>query len=353
MKIKQEFINSTPEEIWAFLISHIEKRGNFYSIGEKRIRYDANIENDGESIHFIGGKGEERGKEGHSIQKSDFIPTYEMAKTLPYINTNTMKACEAVRGITSPLVGLLYYAGITFHPILYKYLDCDGAIAMLETQNIRFTQATSLNDPFDCHHELFDLKNFEKDIADIFKSMQKQVGVCCLSENYRQMLMWSYYNKHEGICIGLNMQNVMLKISKYGYFDLQSVNYISKYKPKHSELKMDDLKYLVTTKSPAWDHEEEVRLIKSINNKCNESNECNMCVACGHEGGREFPIHHKLTKKCFDSLYFGFKVPDEKKQKIAAMARKKFPKMKIYEMKIEDGALRLKRKLYEIKSRLH
>ena len=38
--------------------------------------------------------------------------------------------------------------------VLYKYLDIDGAKAMLSNCNIQFTNATKLNDPFDCHPEL-------------------------------------------------------------------------------------------------------------------------------------------------------------------------------------------------------
>lgn len=34
---------------------------------------------------------------------------------------------------------------------LYKYLDVDGGLAMLEHHNLQFTNATKFNDPFDCH----------------------------------------------------------------------------------------------------------------------------------------------------------------------------------------------------------
>ena len=34
---------------------------------------------------------------------------------------------------------------------LYKYLDVDGGLAMLKHHNLQFTNATMLNDSFDCH----------------------------------------------------------------------------------------------------------------------------------------------------------------------------------------------------------
>lgn len=39
---------------------------------------------------------------------------------------------------------------------LYKYLDAQGGLAILSNGNIQFTNATKLNDPFDCHPSLID-----------------------------------------------------------------------------------------------------------------------------------------------------------------------------------------------------
>ena len=43
--------------------------------------------------------------------------------------------------------------------ILYKYLDIVGAKYMIENQNLQFTNASQLNDPFDCHPKLIDYSN--------------------------------------------------------------------------------------------------------------------------------------------------------------------------------------------------
>lgn len=42
---------------------------------------------------------------------------------------------------------------------LYKYLDADGALKMLKYHNLQFTNATKINDPFDCHPSLIDFSN--------------------------------------------------------------------------------------------------------------------------------------------------------------------------------------------------
>ena len=43
--------------------------------------------------------------------------------------------------------------------MLYKYLDAKGGLMMLQGSNLQFTNATCLNDPFDCHPALFDYSN--------------------------------------------------------------------------------------------------------------------------------------------------------------------------------------------------
>ena len=42
---------------------------------------------------------------------------------------------------------------------LYKYLDVNGGLAMLEHHNLQYTNATKFNDSFDCHPALFDYSN--------------------------------------------------------------------------------------------------------------------------------------------------------------------------------------------------
>ena len=42
---------------------------------------------------------------------------------------------------------------------LYKYLDFNGGLMMLHYGNLQFTNATRLNDPFDCHPSLIDFSN--------------------------------------------------------------------------------------------------------------------------------------------------------------------------------------------------
>ena len=102
--------------------------------------------------------------------------------------------------------------------VLYKYLDADGGLAMLEHHNLQFTNASKFNDPFDCHPALFDYSHAPVNKnnwppADFLsmkgendmENLRNSTWICCLSKVYDSLLMWAYYNNHKGICIGLSV----------------------------------------------------------------------------------------------------------------------------------------------------
>ena len=42
---------------------------------------------------------------------------------------------------------------------MFKYLDAEGGLKMLENCTLKFTNAIKFNDPFDCHPSLIDYSN--------------------------------------------------------------------------------------------------------------------------------------------------------------------------------------------------
>ena len=84
---------------------------------------------------------------------------------------------------------------------LYKYLDVNGGLAMLEHYNLQFTNATKFNDPFDCHPALFDYSNVpvtdNRSYAEFLKrkgeidmeNLRNSTWICCLSKVYDSLLM--------------------------------------------------------------------------------------------------------------------------------------------------------------------
>ena len=113
---------------------------------------------------------------------------------------------------------------------LYKYLDFNGGLMMMYNSNLQFTNATQLNDPFDCHPSLIDFSNVPKEVCggwtpeiieelkrEPFRRTREKAWICSLSKIHNSILMWSYYSKHQGICIGLDMEKAQKYLSRmYG-----------------------------------------------------------------------------------------------------------------------------------------
>lgn len=57
------------------------------------------------------------------------------------------------------------------------------------------------------------------------------------------------------------------------------------------------------------------------------------------------PRFSNLGGECFDSLYLGIKIEQEKRERIIAEARKCNPAIKVFQMTIDPDAFRLKEEL--------
>jgi hypothetical protein len=243
---------------------------------------------------------------------------------------------------------------------LYKYLDVDGGLAMLSNGNIQFTNATKLNDPFDCHPSLIDFSHVpsettiiwdKKTIIDLesdpFKRNRYKTWLCSLSKNYDSLLMWSYYNCHKGICIGIDMEKADKYLSRIwgsiilGYlkFEVQYKDIIEK--PDFFKREQDLWSYQLSTKGKAWEHEQEVRLVI-----------VNPSRIFPHYVPKEFQEKEiidykeirfipKLGGECYDSVYLGVNIDDEMRNKIINAAKNLNPNIKIYQMKANANAFKL------------
>ena len=242
--------------------------------------------------------------------------------------------------------------------LLYKYLDINGAVMMLYYSNLMYANATTFNDPFDCHPSLIDCSNVPAEkckiwSADIikelhlnrFENFREDLWICCLSKLYNSILMWSYYNKHEGVCLGLNMDYVAKYLdARYGLIvatqgrDVQYRNIINK--PNFYQSCEDFFSYQVFTKAKAWEHEQEVRLFiyKPIST---------FMALLPFQHDKKFFNHKeirsfvKIGPECFDSLYIGVRVDATNKGKIIHLAKILNPNIKIYQMETDPNAFRL------------
>lgn len=243
---------------------------------------------------------------------------------------------------------------------LYKYLDADGGLAMLSNGNIQFTNATKLNDPFDCHPSLIDFSQLPterasawgKDVimdleSNRFEHNRDKTWLCSLSKNYDSLLMWSYYNCHKGICICIDMEKADKYLSRIwgsiilGYikFEVQYKDIIEK--PDFFERKQDLWSYQLSTKAKAWEHEQEVRLVIVDPSRIfphyvpKEFQEKEIIDY------KEIRFVPKLGGECYDSVYLGVNIDDEMRNKIINAAKNLNPDIKIYQMKADANAFKL------------
>lgn len=267
---------------------------------------------------------------------------------------------------------------------LYKYLDASGGLAMLYNSTLMFTNATQLNDPFDCHPAYI---HFTKGMSTPYKGWPPETVswleynkrlqrrdityICSLSRVYDSILMWSYYNKHQGVCIGLDMNKTRKYLNRMmGLFlgcpEMEVVYRDVVNEPAPMNEPIDFLRYHFATKAKDWQHEQEVRLIaydpspmhmRLLPGQYDEASSfCTKLTRIFQKKKEESYIDWKEVRafldiggECFESVYLGVHLKEKKnvrtKEKIINVARKRNPNIKIYQMTIDPEAFRLKEEL--------
>lgn len=250
--------------------------------------------------------------------------------------------------------------------VLYKYLDADGGLKMLQNSNLQFTNATRLNDPFDCHPALFDYSDppvyISEDGAELppsdflsekgecdMTNLRNSTWVCSLSKVHNSLLMWSYYNKHEGLCIGLDMEKLRPNLSNLmcstllGALELEVKYEEIIKKPNYFHDHKDYWGYQVSTKAKEWSHEEEVRLTllnpsygfipAAIPEKSDKDETVDW---------KDLLFRPEVDRNCFCSLYLGVNMKQEDRDKAIEAAKKLNPNITIYQMTTDPEAFRLR-----------
>ncbi len=251
--------------------------------------------------------------------------------------------------------------------IAYKYLNAQGGLKMLSNSNLQFTNATRLNDPFDCHPALFDYSNVpaadNKFFADFLKlkgendseNQRNRTWLCSLSKIHNSILMWSYYGNHKGICIGVNMEKADKYLSNIhctvhiGVIKIEVQYRDIIERPDYFHDVVDYFRYQLSTKAKAWAHEQEVRLVlieplhsfvpMALPYKPKDENEI--------IDWKEVRAYPRIGGECFESLYLGINIDKEDKAKLIKVAKATNPKIKIYQMTIDPEAFKLKEELIE------
>ena len=247
--------------------------------------------------------------------------------------------------------------------ILYKYIDIVGAKCMLANQNLQFTNAAQLNDPFDCHPKLLDYSNVpkrklqggipeewwkEKKENDAL-NLRNETWLCSLSKVNDSILMWAHYcYNHKGVCIGLDLDKVMESVPPmFGTIHIKPLVLDVQYKsiierPDGYCNTIDLFYYQWQTKAKEWEYEQEVRLVIP---RPSFMYAALTPAQAKHPketwDWREIRRYMPLKPECFDSIYFGVNTDEAEKEWIIKYARKMNPQIKLFQMKVDDNAFKL------------
>ena len=223
---------------------------------------------------------------------------------------------------------------------LYKYVKFENLKRILEG-SIRFTQPKAFNDPFEMVPELYvpegfgcqDVEilfsvtaqrrepilgalddDFESDYCSdqnsrrILDSLNRSIGILCLSKNDSSLLMWSHYaDEYSGAIVQFDETNDFL----FGHFEMK----YSEHRPK-----IDIASYIdgaapipiteLCVKAKEWEYEEEVRIVRNL-------------VDCRCAGtATDFPICVRdVPEDCIEAVILGERMSVRNQREIWEMVK--------------------------------
>lgn len=235
--------------------------------------------------------------------------------------------------------------------ILYKYVDSETADLIIENSTLKFSQASSFNDPF----ELISLHHGEAPYTSdqlIRRFAASTVyGILSLTRNPLNPLMWSHYGKgkyrkskngiradrgngsHAGFVFGIDIDEAGFNSNKSNVIPAKYGNVIytttkPKHRFEHSENHMvyeglifkyepellEALQRTFLYKSSHWSYEEEVRIVRNIDRGYNRSE------------------IHPINSSAFKELYIGVRNAYNKEYliKIRRKVKNKLPLCNIF-----------------------
>jgi hypothetical protein len=173
--------------------------------------------------------------------------------------------------------------------LLYKYTSLEGALSILGSNSVGFSNAMDLNDPFELKGTQFPLDaGCAQRNDEMYFYLAKCFGILSLTRTHLNPIMWSLYaEQHKGVVIAFdpeksgfnrdavipaNKGNVIYSRTHPG--DLLEHYYTTRSEMKkifsartHDELnerEKDVMSMYFLNKSYWWGHEEEVRVVKNV-----------------------------------------------------------------------------------------
>lgn len=145
---------------------------------------------------------------------------------------------------------------------LYYYTKLQYGLASVRDKRIKISLYDSLNDPFDFLGVATDSRKERRDLSKLRKELSASKGIICLSETWKEPLMWGHYaDAHKGVCLGFQVS-----AGHYEKIDYRAV------RPKLAdfgrasinELSDEDKAVIARRKFDQWSYEREWRRIVDL-----------------------------------------------------------------------------------------
>ena len=249
-------------------------------------------------------------------------------------------------------------------PYLYKYLSCKGLISLLKTLNIRCSQPSSFNDPFDCTPPFkFDecskncigLNKYGDTCEGYLKCVTEKCYVSCFSIQPYNLLMWGHYtDNYKGGVIKIKRDIFLLKYSKAVNYTNEIPTIPSKYcMPGFviDENKQEIMDLLYLRKHTCWKYEKEWRFYAHIYNLRNELNEIDISTITDLSRKKKIQRLRQTIKNNkviiplqsddIEAIYVGYK--NDKIDQIKEIIRQKGINAKLFKISPEHNSYNLKK----------
>ena len=202
--------------------------------------------------------------------------------------------------------------------ILYKYMSF-ARKDFWNNYQLRFTQPSAFNDPFDSFTSYSFLPNYLMpenagfgDMAALFYGIENDMNksnddfaVFCMSDVWNSILMWAHYaDNHKGFVVGFDVTHPFFEFEKA--FGTRKVTYC-KNRPRFSAADILNGMYY---KADVWSYEHEWRL-------CKDAYKADVII----EGDENIYLF-RLPKESIKSVFFGVFMPDSQKEWIHEAASK-------------------------------
>ncbi|MDV6346431.1 DUF2971 domain-containing protein [Nitrosomonas sp. Is35] len=147
--------------------------------------------------------------------------------------------------------------------IIYHFTSSEFALRALRDRRLKIARINELSDPFQLCAADFSGSDTQPKLEAFRNQMNEGYGVICLTEHYRDPVLWSHYaDGHRGVALVFEIPDDMaIRVS---------------YQPEHVKLDVDaawqrggftesDLTQLISIKFSSWQYESEVRMMCRLN----------------------------------------------------------------------------------------